>query len=268
MRIVFASFALAITVGSAPAQSCLGQLTPVQPAMACSSSPVSLCLCSANGSGCHWEWACPSGSGTPSPSMNPMIPLMGTPAPTKNPSEAYADGQRAAEQLRLMREQTELLRQQTEALRQQNEAAAAALASTPSTISPPKPVAASIFTAGMLNCRGWRSFDAERRLIYTMGIMEGFQAGFMSGEIALGALENPPPAEKTLAGMEEWRGKLDLNYGKRVEAMNALCAPSENSAIQVVFATPTASMKANGYTDEQIEAKTAIIRRQANEAAK
>ena len=271
MRIALASFAVAITLDPASAQSCLGQLPTVQPALVCSSAPVSLCLCGRNGTNCHWEWVCPTGTGTlgtgtPPSGANPMIPLMGMPAPTRNPTESYMEGQRAAEQLRLMRQQTELLRQQTEALRKQNEAASA-LPKIPPQGLPPQPHQAvpqseidSMSTDGMLNCNGWRIFPADLRLIYMTGILDGFEMGMTSGATAIG-LQNGLPIEKFQAETQKWTGKVFLTNKQRVEAMDALCAPVENSAVQVVFAVQVAAMKANGYTAAEVESMTAILRR-------
>jgi hypothetical protein len=206
-----------------------------------------------------------------------MIPLMGTPAPIKNPSESYLEAQRAAEALRLMRQQTELLRQQTEALRKQNEAASAvparALDIDPAIPPPRTPPATpqagadSGFTGNMLNCSGWRILPAEGRLIYTIGILEGFQLGIASGEVAAGA-PSGLPIGRHVAEIQKWTGKVFLTNGERIKAMDAFCSPVENSAVQVALAAQVAVMKANGYTADQVEAMAAILRRQAAEAAK
>jgi hypothetical protein len=186
------------------------------------------------------------------------------------------EAQRAAEELRLMRQQTELLRQQTEALRKRNAAAVGVpeptsgigLAIPPLRVPPaiPPTDGDNTFTNEMLNCRGWRNFPAEVRLFYMIGILEGFQFGMTSGATA--GLPNGLPVEKLQAEAQNWIGKIFLTNGERVAAMDAFCAPSENSAIEVVFAVQVAAMKANGFTANQIEAMTVILRRQASEAAK
>jgi hypothetical protein len=274
MRIALVSFAVAITLSSAPAQSCLGQLPTVQPAMVCSSAPVSLCLCGKNGTNCRWEWVCPTGPGASSSSTgaspsntNSMIPLMGTPAPAANTPGSYTDGRMAAEQLRLMRQQTELLRQQTEALRKQNEAASA-LPKIPIEGLPPQPRqtvpqsdADSMLTNGMLNCSGWRITPADARLVYMVGILDGFQTGMTAGAMAVG-IPNGLPVENFRAEMQKWMGKVPLTSAQRVDAMDAFCAPVENSAVQVALAVQVAAMKANGYASVEVEAMTAVLRRQ------
>lgn len=68
--------------------------------------------------------------------------------------------------------------------------------------------------------------------------------------------------------LQKWTGKVNLGYGQRIEAMNTFCSPLENSAIPILFAVPTSVMKANGSTDEQVEAETALLRQQASKTAK
>jgi hypothetical protein len=180
-----------------------------------------------------------------------------------------------------LRQQTELLRQQTEALRKQNEAASAAPAPTSNigpTVAPTQvprdtppnngdDALANVFTNDMLNCRGWRIAHADERLFYMIGILNGVQYGILSGLTAVG-LPNGLPIERFQAELQEWAGKVFLTNRERVEAMDAFCAPAENSGIDVVGAVQIAAMKANGYTADQVETMAAMLRRQAAGAAK
>jgi hypothetical protein len=114
---ILAMAVVAISAGSIHAQSCIGQMPSVQPAMLCS-NPTSLCLCGPYGTNCHWEWVCPSPQAAGPARIDPsiaLIPLSGRPA--NDP----ADTMRKMTEIRQMQQQTELLRQQTEALRQQNQ---------------------------------------------------------------------------------------------------------------------------------------------------
>jgi hypothetical protein len=148
-----------------------------------------------------------------------------------------------------MRQQTELLRQQTELLRKQNQAAKA----VPAHASPPQASLDAVLTNGMLNCNGWRIAPTEARLVYMMGILDGFQIGMMSSDV---------PAEKVSVEIQKWMGKVPLTTTERVDAMDAFCTAPENSAIQVVFAVQVTAMKTDGFTADQVQAMTAVLRRQ------
>src|ERR1035437_5490563 len=116
MRILFGSAVVAVFLSFAHAQSCIGQMPSVRPAIPCLSPLQSLCLCGTTGRNCHWEWVCPTAT-RPAAQLDPSIPLQVNP-PTLN---APADTMRKIQEIRQMQQQTELLRQQTEALRRNNQ---------------------------------------------------------------------------------------------------------------------------------------------------
>jgi hypothetical protein len=130
MRIFFALVVVAISLTSAPAQSCFG-IPPLRPVMPCPAGLKPLCLCGSNSANCHWEWACPSSNGLSTrgtaTQLDPSIPLQVKPPTLNDP----ADTMRKIQEIRQMQQQTELLRQQTEAIRQQNELLLAAPAAQP-----------------------------------------------------------------------------------------------------------------------------------------
>jgi len=261
---------LAVSPSNAKAQSCLGQLVPVRPALACPNlSP--LCLCGPAGSSCHYEWVCPGGATRQPSTADPSIPLQYKPAvPLNDP----VDTMRKIEENRLLLQQTELLRQQTEAIRKQAQAPFAAadpsaygaipVSDTGTGAGNQNTVSGNRYTGDFLNCRGWRELPEAVHLGYIMGATNGY----VGGVISMAGATTPPAVDGAVSVIQEWAGKIFLSNGERMKGVDVFCSDIANSAVEIQWAIQVVSMRANGASAARIEVFTAGLRQQASDAVK
>jgi hypothetical protein len=119
----------------------------------------------------------------------------------------------------------------------------------------------SIFTGGYLNCRGWRASSTLEKNSWMLGFGEGFNEGMVSFSIDGG--KNPPEEPIYNRIRSGYFGAAKLTHGEQSQAMDALCAPPENSLIEVNDLVRIVGMKADGSTPAEIDGVIRLFRSQA-----